>query len=214
MPPPILPLAGNDIVEMRIVQTQNNCRVLNTLHFLAELSGTSTEDFVAVMDAFDETEKGPNGRLKLLNDIWSNNLIHESTQYQIVKPQRLAHYDKIGTGPGKRTPVSGGTYLPQNSSAAVTFRPTGTAPLEHPGGIRIGGLLAADAVNGTVSQPLVTLLDAFCDRVPEAVEVNGTVRLIPVIYGPGALPRVHIIWDASPRGEIRTMHRRRVGLGQ
>lgn len=213
MPFPLLVLAANDVVQVRIRSTYLGQQILTVMHYQASSSGTASVPFVAAMESLHELltdAGGDEGWVGRISALQIPQCTMDYVEYQVVKPFRQVFIQLAGMGPGTGAVTAGG--LPSNTSATFTLAPTVAKRGAH-STFKLAGLDRSVFTGNRLTAAAFNALIDITDAMMIPIAITGGFEL-----SPGSLPKEALNpfrqWAVSRVGQnAHVMRRRTAGLG-
>ncbi len=204
-------LAVGDILELKILGTLLNQRVMTVLHYRIASYVSSAPEVTDTGAILDEIIGGTVGATPLASilDCQADNYARNTCTLQKVAPTRSIYIDRGAPGVGT---IADSCTLP-NVSGVMTKR--GAAGGRRGiGGMHFPGLPPSMYTDGSITAAYgVLMIAAQANLLAVLTTTLPAATLVPVIYNPGATPNHQDIAILEIQTTVRTMHRRTVGLG-
>lgn len=201
------PIMGGEIVEVVIWQKLYSQVILNVLHYRTE--GT-TDDAKPVLQELATLLQGAGGSLVATMSLaQTTDVSYTDVTAQLIYPLRYARVSRT-----ENTTMSGaGTApaLPPANSAVVTKR--GDLAGRHSiGAFHLGGIPTGSTLSGELTTGYRGLVGDVGDILTEAITMDD-VTFRPVMINRTNQAASTTVTGTTVQPQVRTMRRRRVGLG-
>ncbi len=205
MPP--ASVADGDVIQCVIETRLNNQRLLNVLHYKCVGTPTETEYFAA-MEGMNLWLTAEASMVAGLLDLISEDATVWSVYSQRVYPVRGPLVELSVVDPG----VVESPAAPQNVTMSVTKK-VDAAGRGYNGRIQLVGLPLTGITDGLWNAGQIALVETWGPWLLERADPGGDFdRYYPVTFN-RATGGTHNVRDLEVQEEVRTMHRRTVGLG-
>lgn len=204
-----IPFKTGDVLEFRVIQSQNGQTLLNSFHYRATVSGGPL-DFKTEAPLIMAYLKSSSGVAGSLNEIQDPTCTQAALDLQIIHPTRYVIYSETGNGAGLYP--SSTISPPQNVGLSITTRGT-LAGQGYAGGVRLGGMPQEFFLDGEIAEEGVSNLQNFCEVLKAVATPTTGVVLNPIIWSVLAPESSQEIWQAFPQSTVRVYRRRTVRLG-
>lgn len=206
------PLPANAIINFQLFGTLNGQRIITLFQYQNTNSVDPTTEYTDYLDAFRaEVNVALNLNDRFLACMPSN-YVEDFERTQPVYPSRLRFVDNFSAGGGSWASAASTSNLAcsiERFSLRNGRRGIGRIQLPLPDGVYLGGKVT--------DHPYWTVLTALASQMKVTVVTTGpgvAANWIPVIHNLGnAQPLTSDVNGAYFKDEVRTMHRRTVGLG-
>lgn len=206
-----MPLEVGDVVQVTYESSLSGQTILNILHYKVSTAGITISETtqLGVYAAYFANPAATPCPLKFLVAALGDNQVMSNVKCQRVFPTRGVYVQEDINSTGTQDPA--GT---PNIALSVTKR-TRLPGRKGIGRVQVGGLPNTAYVNGILTAAYSNIIGPLLSNfaLPVTIALDGSV-LTPVVYGTGyeGLDRSEI-FQVQLEQEVRTMHRRTVGLG-
>lgn len=209
---PADPIAVGNVVQVVIGTKFAGQQALNVLYFQSD-SAMGPNQYIETLEALigEINSDGIDGIVPFMLPAMGPNVTHNFTQAQRVYPVRSI--------PVRIETASDGTHVDDCDTfniAAVISKKVDKPGRGRTGSFHLAGIPNTAYFEGSFTPPYIDLLDALADRLETYQEgiVAGS-KWFPVTFNPnlGAGENVQQVVQCSPRGTVRVMRRRTVGVG-
>lgn len=204
-----IPLNNNDIIEVRYVQDLFDQRLLNVLHYRAQMTVGAAE-FPVVVAAMDAAMKATNGVLKQINGIQTANCVNVRNDYQIVAPGRFSVVTTTGLGAGMGIT---GEYLATPNTAVVVTKRGQIAKKGGAGSVHIGGVDPEQIQGGQVAAATQVKMALLGTAIASDIPAGQGITLRPIIFNRITPVLSQEVATTTGQFTTRVMRRRTRGVG-
>lgn len=196
------------IMQMQFEGKLYNQQVMTVMTY--QYQGTATEEGGNVINEVEGVVTGVGGLWTKWLDCMSEDVQGCFRTYQWVNPARYAYQIR-----GIDTPSFGGIALtcPTPNISQAVVRRTELAGRTEVSTLKLPGVPADRIAGGLLLEPQLTVLYDFGAKSIEQIDLTSGSKMVPVPYHRAAPSLVNPLIFHYPDNEVRTMHRRRVGLG-
>lgn len=204
---PVANLADGDVIQCIIETRLNQQRLLNVLHY--KCVGTPTNvNYFGGMAALNTDLNKANGLIKGMLDLMSQDASIWSVYSQRVWPTRGPLVELSIVDPG----LVAGAAAPQNVTMSITKK-VDAAGRGYNGRIQLVGLPLSGITDGLWNAGQIALVSQWAPMLLEALDAGADIdRYYPVTWN-RSTGGTNNVRDFEVQEEVRTMHRRTVGLG-
>lgn len=200
---------GGAIVEVRVLGKIEQQDVINVLHWRYDPSGATIADGGAELGLLFNALAAANKFLQRLAQATSTDYTPARVAMQWIHPTR--YVSRFFDNPYPAGTIAGGC-MPSNVAMAITKR--GEIADRHSiGTLHIGGIPRVNVVGSFVNGAQMLLMEDVASESISNLTVAGTRTYSPVIYDKAAPAGSVTPRTQGVQPELRTMHRRTVGLG-
>lgn len=205
MPPPAV---ANGTVIQTVIETRlNQQRLLSVLHWKCVGTPSPSEYFTVMNNINNDLDK-VGGWTRELAGLMTADATVWSVYSQVVYPVRGPLVEKFVNRPG----TAAGVAAPQNVTLSLTKK-VDAAGRGYNGRIQLMGLPMTGITDGLWNAGQIALVTAFASILLEPLDnFNDGDRFYPVTFN-RKTGTTNNVRDFEVQEEVRTMHRRTVGLG-
>lgn len=215
MPVPAWPnIAAGMIISASTRGTQNGQRIINTSHYIVDTGPTVGVPVNTALNALNTKLQAGGGWPAELRAVTGSDFDLDFVRLQVIYPTRLPFIDFVFTPPGPADLPC----LPANCAVSIERRGLGTTRHDV-GRMQVPGVPVEWVNDGRITVGNLDnygpLANALTDVIADGVGVDSIV--VPILWdakAPFPTPRYQYVTLAKVYDEVRTMHRRTVGLGE